>query len=203
MNIAVIGATGKAGSRVVAELLARGHRITAIVRHPEQVPAHPALVAHYGDARNADDLAPLLADHDAVVTATRLRQIYHDVLVAAVRRSEVKRLLVVGGAGTLKNASGVELIDAGLVPVASREEALAGREFLTLLRKQRELDWTYLSPSLHFAPGTRTGKFRLGGDEVLIGADGKSAISMEDYAIAAADELERPQHLRRRFTVGY
>ena len=117
--------------------------------------------------------------------------------------SEVKRLLVVGGAGTLKTASGVELIDAGLVPITSREEALSGRTFLALLQNEREFDWTYLSPSLHFAPGQRTGKFRLGGDEVLIGADGKSAISMEHYAIAVADELERPRHSRRRFTVGY
>ena len=203
MNIAVIGATGKAGSRVAAELLVRGHRVTAIVRHPERLPADPSLTASYGDARNADDLIPLLTDHDAVVTATRLLQIDPCVLVAAVKRSEVKRLLVVGGAGTLKTASGVELIDAGLVPVTSREEALSGRAFLRHLQKERELDWTYLSPSLHFAPGQRIGKFRLGGDEVLIGADGKSAISMEDYAIAAADELERPQHSRRRFTVGY
>jgi hypothetical protein len=203
MNIAVIGATGKAGSRVAAELLARGHRVTAIVRHPERLPADPSLTASYGDARNADDLIPLLTDHDAVVTATRLLQIDPCVLVAAVKRSEVKRLLVVGGAGTLKTASGVELIDAGLVPVTSREEALSGRAFLILLQKERELDWTYLSPSLHFAPGQRIGKFRLGGDEVLIGADGESAVSMEDYAIAVADELERPQHSRRRFTVGY
>jgi uncharacterized protein len=203
MNIAVIGATGKAGSRVAAELLARGHRVTAIVRHPERLPADPALTARYGDARNADDLIPLLTDHDAVVTATRLLQIDPNVLVAAVKRSEVKRLLVVGGAGTLKTASGVELIDAGLVPVTSREEALSGRTFLRLLQMECELDWTYLSPSLHFAAGQRIGKFRMGGDEVLIGTDGKSAISMEDYAIAVADELERPQHSRRRFTVGY
>jgi len=108
MNIAVIGATGKAGSRVVNELLARGHHVTAIVRHPELLPARPSLTARYGDARIPDDLARLLlADHDAVVTATRLLQIDPDVLVAAVKRSEVKCLLVVGGAGTLKNASGV------------------------------------------------------------------------------------------------
>jgi uncharacterized protein len=203
MNIAVIGATGKAGSRVVNELLARGHHVTAIVRHPELLPAHPSLTARYGDARIRDDLARLLADHDAVVTATRLLQIDPDVLVAAVKRSEVKRLMVVGGAGTLKNASGVELIDAGLVPITSLDEALSGRRFLTLLQKEREFDWTYLSPSLHFAPGKRTGKFRLGEDEVLVGVDGRSAISMEDYAIAVVDELERPQHRRRRFTVGY
>ena len=133
----------------------------------------------------------------------RQLQIDPYVFVAAVKRSEVKRLLPVGGAGTLKTASGVELIDAGLVPVTSREEALSGRTFLRLLQMERELDWTYLSPSLRFAPGQRIGKFRLGGDEVLIGAGGKSAISIEDYAIAVADELERPQHSRRRFTVGY
>lgn len=203
MNVAVIGATGRAGSRVVAELLARRHRVTAIVRHPEQAPVHSSLTARRGDARNVDDLVPLLAGRDAVVTATRLLQIDPAVLVTAMKRAKLQRLLVVGGAGTLKDDAGVELIDAGLVPAASREEALAGRSFLALLRNERELDWTYLSPSLHFAPGKRTGKFRLGSDEVLVAADGKSAISMEDYAIAAVDELERPQHTRRRFTVGY
>ena len=203
MNIAVIGATGKAGSRIVAELLDRGHAVTAIARHPEALPSHERLLARRGDARDRNSLAPLLSHHDAVVTATRFLQIDPAVLVAAVKDAAVERLLVVGGAGTLVTASGREFLDTPDLPATSYEEALAGRAFLALLRTEADLDWTFLSPSVLFAPGARTGKFRLGGDALLIGADGRSAISMEDYAIAMADEIERPRHSRRRFTVGY
>lgn len=203
MKIAVIGATGKAGSRVVHELLARGHRVTGIARHPEALPAHSALTVRPGDARAPETLAPLLAGHDAVVSATRFLQVEASLLIAAVKKAGVKRLLVVGGAGTLITASGQELVDTPGVPPTSKDEALAGRAFLALLRADPDLDWTYLSPSGMFAPGERTGKFRLGLDHLLIAADGKAGISMEDFAIALADEIEHPRHSRRRFTVGY
>jgi uncharacterized protein len=115
----------------------------------------------------------------------------------------VKRFLVVGGAGSLETATGVNLVDTPEFPAAYKPESLAGREFLKLLRDEHQLDWTFLSPSAAFAPGGRTGNFRLGGDRLLVDAAGASAISMEDYAIAMVDELETPRHARQRFTVGY
>jgi uncharacterized protein len=110
---------------------------------------------------------------------------------------------VVGGAGSLEVAPGRALVDTPTFPATARPEASKGRDFLNLLRGERDLDWTMLSPSALFAPGARTGKFRLGGDQLLTAADGKSSVSMEDYAIALLDEVEKPQHRRRRFTVGY
>ncbi|HUK61085.1 MAG TPA: NAD(P)-dependent oxidoreductase [Stellaceae bacterium] len=203
MNIAVIGASGKAGSRVTAELLRRGHRVTAIGRHPEAVQPHERVVAREGDARDPAALAPLIAGHDAVVSATRFVQIDPAVLIAAVKAAGAKRFLVVGGAGSLLNAAGRQLVDGDDLPPQVRPEARAGSGFLALLRAEKTLDWTFLSPSGQFAPGARIGKFRLGGDHLLVAADGTSSISMEDFAIAMADEIEAPRHSRRRFTVGY
>jgi len=137
------------------------------------------------------------------VSAARFLQVEGSLLIAAAKQAKVPRFLVVGGAGTLLTASGQELVDTPAVPPSSKDEALAGRAFLNLLRAEPELDWTYLSPSGMFAPGARTGKFRLGLDRLLIAADGKAGISAEDFAIALADEIERPRHSRRRFTVGY
>ena len=124
-------------------------------------------------------------------------------MIGAVKKAGVKRLLVVGGAGSLEVSPGVQLVDTPDFPEAYKPEALAGRDFLNVLRGERELDWTFLSPSALFVPGERTGKFRLGTDRLLVDAKGESKISMEDYAIALVDELETPRHSRQRFTVGY
>jgi hypothetical protein len=123
--------------------------------------------------------------------------------VGGAKKAGVKRFLVVGGAGSLEIAPGSVLVDSPNFPPAYRAEASAGRDFLNMLKTERELDWTFLSPSAFFNPGERTGKFRVGKDQLLAGADGQSKISMEDYAVALADEIERPQHRRQRFTVGY
>jgi putative NADH-flavin reductase len=125
------------------------------------------------------------------------------ILIAAVKQAKVKRLLVVGGAGTLEVAPGVQLLDTPNFPEAYKAEALGGREFLKVLRAEQELEWTFLCPSAEFAPGQRTGKFRLGKDRLLTLPNGESKISMEDFAIAFIDELEYPKHVRERFTVGY
>jgi putative NADH-flavin reductase len=148
-------------------------------------------------------LAAALRGHDAVISAVRFRNFDPHVLINAIKASEVKRLLMVGGAGSLEARPGVQLIDTPDFPEAYKPEASAGRSALNALRAESSLDWTFLSPSAVIAPGERTGKFRLGKDEVLIGADGKSRISIPDYAIALVDELETPRHTRRRFTVGY
>jgi hypothetical protein len=203
MKIALIGASGNVGSRVAGEALSRGHQVTGIARHPERIAAKAGLTAVRGDAASPESLSRVLADHDAVVSSTRFQGSDARVLLAAVKRSGVKRLLVVGGAGSLEVAPGKALIDTPEFPAAYKPEASAGRDSLDVLRAEKELDWTFLSPSAFFGPGERTGKFRVGGDRLLVGPDGQSRVSMEDYAIALVDELETPRHSRRRFTVGY
>ncbi|MGH8445803.1 MAG: NAD(P)-dependent oxidoreductase [Solimonas sp.] len=203
MKIAIIGISGRVGSRLAAELLQRGHPITGIARQPADVAAKPGLTVVRGDATDAASLAPLIAGHDAVVSAGRFETTRAEPLLAAVRQAGVPRLLVVGGAGSLEVAPGVALLDTPEFPAAYKPEASAGRDFLNVLRPVRDIDWTYLSPSALLEPGTRTGRYRSGGDQLLADSAGKSWISMEDYAVAMADEIERPQHSRRRYTVGY
>jgi putative NADH-flavin reductase len=203
MKIAVIGATGHAGSRIVDELVRRGHAVTAIVRNPDKVPVRAGVTAVKGDVFDRAGLARLLAGHDAAVSAVHFTASDPAVLIAAVKDADVSRYLVVGGAGSLEVAPGVALVTTPDFPPAYKAEAEKGGAFLDLLRIEKELNWTFLSPSALFVDGERTGKFRLGGDQLLVGADGKSWISFEDYAVALADEIERPAHLRKRFTVGY
>ena len=155
-----------------------------------------------GDVFDKAGLAQLLKGHDAVVSAVRFSASDPKLLIEAVRESGVRRYFVVGGAGSLEVAPGVKLIDTPEFPAAYKAEAAKGGEFLDLLRKDKDLDWTFLSPSAVIAPGERTGKFRLGKDQLLT-TDKGSSISWEDYAIAAVDELEKPAHIRERFTVGY
>jgi len=203
MHIALIGVSGHVGSRLLAELLHRGHLVTGIARNTAKLPGQPHLVLKTGDASEPTSLVPLLAGHDVVVSAMRFESSDPRALIAAVKQAGVPRLMVVGGAGSLEVSPGNALIDAPGFPEAYKPEAEAGRQFLNVLRPEKDLDWTFLSPSAEFAPGERTGKFRVGDDRLLIDANGKSWISMEDYAIAFADELETPRHSRQRFTVGY
>jgi hypothetical protein len=203
MNIALIGATGNVGTRIASEALSRGHKVTGISRRPEKLAAKPGLTPARADAAAPDDLAKVLAGHDAVVSSTRFQGGDAKNLIAAVKKAGMKRLIVVGGAGSLEVAPGLALVDSPEFPPAYKPEASAGRDFLNVLRGENELDWTFLSPSALLAPGARTGKFRLGGDRLLTGPDGQSRVSIEDYAVALVDELETPRHSRRRFTVGY
>lgn len=203
MKVALIGVTGRVGSRLLAELLRRGHQVTGIARDTSKITPRPNLVLKSADANRPDQLAPLLKGRDAVFSALKFATADAAAVIAAVKQAAVPRLLVVGGAGTLEVAPGVQALDAPGFPDAYKPEAIAGRTFLEALRKEAALDWTFLSPSAEFAPGERTGKFRLGLDQLLVGADGKSWVSMEDFAIAFVDELEAPKHSRRRFTVGY
>lgn len=203
MKVAIIGATGNAGSRIASELVNRGHQVTGIVRHPEKGQGGAGLTLQKGDVKDQAGLARLLAGHDVVVHSVRFLDTDERSVVGAAKSAGVKRLLVVGGAGSLEVAPGSALIDTPNFPTVAKPEASAGREFLNALKPERELDWTYLSPSIFFSPGERTGSFRVGQDQLLTAADGKSSISMEDYAIAMADEIEHPQHSRQRFTVGY
>lgn len=203
MKIALLGVSGRVGSRLLAELLRRGHQVTGIARDTGKLSGQPRLVLRNGDANQPAQLVPLLAGHDAVLSALKFATIDAASLIAAVKQARVARLLVVGGAATLEVAPGRLLLDTPGFPAAYRPEAEGGRRFLDALRGERALDWTFLSPSAELVPGERTGAFRLGGDQLLTDAGGKSWISMEDYAIALVDELETPKHSRQRFTVGY
>jgi putative NADH-flavin reductase len=202
MKIAVIGASGNAGSRITAELVGRGHSVTAIVRNPERVTAQTNVTPARGDVADQAGLVSLLSGHDAAISSVRFLASDPVKLIAAAKESKVGRYLVVGGAGSLEVAPGVRLVTTPGFPVAYKAEAEAGAAFLDLLRADKELNWTFLSPSASFVAGERTGKFRLGTDQLLTAADGKSSISFEDFAVALADEIERPAHIRQRFTVG-
>ena len=203
MKIAVIGASGNAGSRIAAELARRGHAVTAIARNPERIAVGTNVTPTKGDLMDQAALAGLLAGHDAAISSVHFLASDPLKLIGAARDSKVGRYLVVGGAGSLEVAPGVRLVSTPGFPVAYKAEAEKGAAFLDLLRAEKELNWTFLSPSALFTAGERTGKFRLGTDQLLTAADGKSSISFEDFAVALADEIERPAHLRQRFTVGY
>jgi putative NADH-flavin reductase len=202
MKIALIGASGNAGSRILAELSRRGHTVTAIARHPEKVQTLPGVTPLQADAGDVAGLAAAIKGHDAVVSSVHFTASDPRKLIAAVQEAGVARYLVVGGASSLEVAPGVRLIDTPEFPAIYKAEASAGSAFLDLLRQQPTLDWSYLSPSAMFVAGERTGKFRLGRDQLLANDKG-SSISFEDYAIALADEIEQPAHSRQRFTVGY
>ena len=203
MKIAVIGASGNAGSRITAELARRGHSVTAIARHPEKIAAQASVTPTRGDVMDQAGLARLLTGHDAAISSVHFLASDPVKLIGAAKESKVGRYLVVGGAGSLEVAPGVRLVTTPGFPVAYKAEAEKGAGFLDLLRAEMELNWTFLSPSALFVAGERTGRFRLGTDRLLTADDGKSSISFEDFAVALADELERPAHIRQRFTVGY
>lgn len=201
-RIALIGASGNVGSRLLQELVSRGHQVTAIGRDPTRISPSPYVSAVRGDINDIGGLAAILKGHDAVISSVRFSESDPAALIDAVRRAGVKRYLVVGGAGSLYVAPGRRLLDQPDFPAQYKEEASRGAAFLDALKLVTDLDWTFLSPSALFVPGERTGKFRLGGDELLVGPKG-STISYEDYAIAMVDEIESPKHVRARFTVGY
>lgn len=200
MKIAIIGATGKVGQRLVVELKRRGHAVTGVARsQPAEDPGVPLRLA---DANDPAALADAISDHDAVMLAGRFVSTSADAIVAAMKQAGVPRLLVVGGAGTLFGTPGVQLIDMGVIPEAFMPEVAAGRDFLEGL-KRSDIDWTFLSPAANFVPGERTGHYRLGGDDLMRDPAGDSRISYEDLAMALVDELEEPRHGGKRFSIAY
>ncbi len=206
MKIALIGATGTVGSRLTAELLSRQHHVTAIARNPEKMAIKPGLTtAQANVSAETRELTAVLARHDAVIVAVPFSQLklHLDKLLSAIKKSGGKRVLFVGGAGSLEIAPGVQLVDTPDFPAPYKMEALAGRDVLNALRTETDLNWSFLSPSAVMLPGIRTGKFRIGKDQLLSDANGDSKISTEDLAVALVDELEKPAHSRQRFTVGY
>ena len=210
MKVALYGATGKSGSRILKELVSRGHQVIAIVRNPAKLPQPaPGVVIKQDDLSDSKKIAAAVNGAEAVISAYAPPQDDVDAIVGVTQRqvealnhgSKV-RLIVVGGAGGLNVAPGVTLIDSGYLPEPVLPIAKAHSKALNVLRAST-IDWTYLAPAAYFEPGARTGKFRLGTDELIANERQESRISMEDYAIALVDELEKPQHRRQRFSIGY
>lgn len=207
MKVVLIGATGRSGSRILRELQSRGHDVTAVARHIDGLPAGVQTVQD--DLRTVDQIARVVQWADAVISAYMPPQDDTDQLaevtqrlIAAVRKAGNPRLLVVGGAASLEVAPGVTLLASGHLPKEWLAIATSHAKALEILRES-DIDWTYFSPAALFEPGERTGKFRLGTNDLLVDDKGQSRISMEDYAIAMVDELEKPTHARARFTIGY
>jgi putative NADH-flavin reductase len=214
MKIALIGATGFTGTAVLNEALNRGHEVTAIARNPEKITVkNDNLTLKAVDITNIDELAAALKGHDAVSSSFNAGwtnpNLYADFIKgsediqAATKQAGVKRLIVIGGAGSLEIAPGVQLVDSPQFPAEWKEGATAARDYLNILKKETDLDWTFLSPAINLHPGTRTGVFRLGTDSPVFDADQKSEISVEDLAVALVDELEKGQFIQQRFTLGY
>lgn len=213
MKTMLIGASGYVGSALLQELLARGHQVTAAVRNPERLPAHPALTAVSVDVQDAASIATAAEGHAAVISAFSPGladpELYaHHVagvasIIDGAKRAQVERLLMVGGAGTLEVAPNVQLVDTPEFPAQWKQTALATREGLHLLQREPSLRWTFLAPAPHLEPGARTGAYRLGNGQLLVDAQGNSHISVADYAAAMVDELEQPRHERRLFNVAY
>ncbi|GAA3556501.1 NAD(P)-dependent oxidoreductase [Nonomuraea rosea] len=212
MRITVFGAAGAVGGRVVAEALSRGHDVTAVVRDPARFPLlHPAAHARAGDASDIGDVAALSAGQDLVISATRPPPGHEndlvttaEALLAGLAGTGVRLLLVGGAAGlTVPGGGGLTVVDTPDFPPAWRPIALACNAQLDACRAEQGVDWAYLSPPALLEPGERTGTYRIGADELLVDAAGRSAISMEDFAVALLDEAERPRHHRVRFTVAY
>lgn len=209
MNVVVYGATGNAGSRIVAELVRRGHKVTGVARNVDSLKGQTGVTPKVDDLSNADAIASVIQGADAVVTAFQPPMDNTDALVdvtkreiAAVKKAGVPRLLMVGGAGLLEVAPGVTLMKSGHLPEQWMPIAASHQKSLEALRAS-DINWTYLSPAAFFEPGERTGKFRLGTKELISNAKGESRISLEDYAIALVDEIERPRHERASFSVGW
>ena len=214
-NVVLIGASGFVGTAILNELLNRGNKVTAIVRNPEKVTvSNSNLSVVKADVSDVESIANTSKGKDAIISAYNPGwtnpNIYEETLknypliLQAAKQSGVKRLLIVGGAVTLFCAPGLRVVDSGAIPesIMGGVKSL-GEFYLNILMNEHDIDWVSFSPAVSLEPGERTGKFRLGKDDLIVDADGKSHISVEDYAVAMVDELEKPAHHQERFTIGY
>lgn len=214
-NVLLIGATGFVGSAVLNELVSRGHKVTAVARNIEKIAKSELLDVVKEDVANVDAIAKLADDKDAIISAynpgwtnpdiaTLISENYPNILSAA-KKSGVERLLIVGGAGTLFCAPGLRVVDSGAIS----EEIMGGVRplgdfYLNTLMNENDIDWVFFSPAGVFDPqGKKTGNYRLGKDDLIVDAEGNSHISVQDYADAMVNELEKPAHHKERFTIGY
>jgi uncharacterized protein len=215
VKVILIGATGFVGTAILNELIQRGHQVTAVARNIEGV-KRPNVITKKVNVLIADEVAEAVKGHDVVISAYnagwRNPDLYNEFLQGAgaiqegVKNAGVKKLLVVGGAGSLYVADGVQKVDTPEFPAEWKAGALAARDYLNILKKEQELDWTFLSPAIEMHPGTsgvRKGQYRTGLDKPVYNDAGRSVISVEDVAVAIVDEIEEPKHIRQRFTVAY
>ena len=216
MKVALIGASGFVGAAVLNELLLRGHQVTAIVRNPENVDRAENVTVVKANVLDQNEVAEAVEGHDIVISAYNAGwtnpNLYNEFLqgaqsiLAGVKKSGVRRLIVAGGAGSLFVADGVQLVDTKEFPGEWKPGALAARDYLNVLKNEKELDWSFISPAIemhHGTSGVRKGIYRLGADTPVYNEAGRSVISVEDTAVAIVDEAENPKHSRQRFTVAY
>ncbi len=216
MKVALIGASGFVGAAVLNELVEKGHQVTAIVRNPDKVKKDENVTAVKADVFNTNELVEALKGHDAVISTYNAGwdnpDLYNDFLKGAkaiqeaVKASGVKRFIVTGGAGSLYIADGLQLVDTPEFPAQWKPGALSARDYLTHIKNEQELDWTFLSPAIemhHGTSGERKGHYRTSLDTPVFDEKGKSVISVEDTALAIVNELENPKHIRQRFTIAY
>lgn len=216
MKLVLFGANGSAGSCIAQEALNRGHQVSAIVRDASRFTIrHEHLTVVVGNVCDVASVAEIVKGHDAVISAAgpgaaiandpnqapMVVQAAH-ALIEGLKQTGVRRLIVVGGAGSLEVAPGVQLVDTPNFPEQYRPASLAHREALKIFQ-QSDLDWTFFSPAAEFESGERRGVFQIGGDQLLMDAEGRSRISVQDFAIALLDEVENPQFLRRQMTAAY
>jgi len=215
MKVALIGASGFVGKAVLNELLQRDHQVTAIVRHPEKLQPQDDLTVIGADATDVNALASAIKGNDAAISTFNAGwtnpNLYADFLggsksvQAGVKASGVKRLLVVGGAGSLF-INGSQLVDSPDFPAEYKAGATAARDYLNELKQETELDWVFLSPAIEMHPGTsgvRTGHYRKGLENPVFNESGRSILSVEDLAVVIVDEIEQANHSRQRFTAAY
>lgn len=214
MKIALIGATGMIGQRILNEALSRGHQVIAIVRNPAKIEPRPNLEVKTGDVMKPETLIPAVTTVEVLVSSyspprdnpreaiDSVRTLTEAVTAATKTGNPSLRLIMVGGASSLEIAPGLQLLDSPNFPEAWKPVASAHREALGALRKT-PIDWTYFSPAALIQPGTRTGNYRIGTEQLVTDAKGESRISAEDYAVALLDEIERPRFVRQRFTAAY
>lgn len=209
MKVAIIGASGFIGLAILNEALSRGHDITAIVRNPEKVTvSNPRLNVKKGDVIKEEELISLLKGNEAVISAYSSNDSSSYVkaitsIINATKKAGITRLLAVSGAGSLEVKPGVQLLDTPEFPAEWKDGATATRDAFDVIKQVTDLDWSVLSPAMVIEPGVRTGVFRLGKDQVLFNDKGESKISTADFAVALLDELERPAHIKQRFTLAY
>lgn len=214
-NVLLIGATGFVGSAVLNELVSRGHKVTAVARNVEKVGKSELVDVVKEDVANVDAIAKLAEGKDAIISAYNPGWTNSDIaalisenypkILSAAKKSGVERLLIVGGAGTLFCAPGLRVVDSGAIP----EEIMGGVRplgdfYLNTLMNENDIDWVFFSPACVFdQQGKKTGNYRLGKDDLIVDAEGNSHISVQDYADAMVNELEKPAHHKERFTIGY
>ncbi len=208
MKVTLYGASGMIGSRILKELLSRKHEVKAVVRDPSKI-SDPDVEVIASDILRPDQVAELAKGSDAVISAyappfsapEKLPEATRS-LISGLKKASIQRLIVVGGAGSLEAAPGIQLLDTPDFPESWKPIACAHRDALEIMQSS-DLNWTSFSPAALIQPGERTGKYRLGENQLVVDNSGESQISAEDYAIALVDELERPVHLKQRFTIGY